>query len=309
MLRSIDLTPWRCGCLAVVAMGANSHAGWVLVEMLRGAGRRATNVSASVFQDAVVSTVVGDCFVLASEGGRSSETVMAAKALPVGTRLGLTNTSECPLSEVVDLNLVLGHAGDSPVYTVGYTAMTLAFGLLAQALSGDTERDDFLALPGMLEGVLATSPALIGELGERFMGLDSIDFVGSGTSFASAAESALLFREATRIPAAGFETRQYLHGPMEALSRRTGCVLFGDGREIELAGYLAERSIPVLLVTSCRIEARGTLSVIVLPPVKLASRAVLEIGPLQLVAGAVAQGRGLDVDGFRYHQDDTKLPE
>ena len=35
--------------------------------------------------------------------------------------------------------------------------------------------------------------------------------------------------------------------------------------------------------------------------------AVLEILPVQLLGWELAQRRGLAVDGFRYHQDDTKL--
>ena len=36
------------------------------------------------------------------------------------------------------------------------------------------------------------------------------------------------------------------------------------------------------------------------------SRAVLEILPVQLVAGELARDRGLGIDGFLYQQDDTK---
>ena len=35
--------------------------------------------------------------------------------------------------------------------------------------------------------------------------------------------------------------------------------------------------------------------------------AVLQMLPVQLLAWQLASRRGLAVDGFRYHQDDTKL--
>ena len=38
------------------------------------------------------------------------------------------------------------------------------------------------------------------------------------------------------------------------------------------------------------------------------SRAVLEILPVQLLAGEMARLRGLAIDGFLHHQDDTKVP-
>jgi hypothetical protein len=37
------------------------------------------------------------------------------------------------------------------------------------------------------------------------------------------------------------------------------------------------------------------------------ARAVLEILPVQVLGARLAARRGLAVDGFRYHQDDTKL--
>lgn len=307
-LFAADLRPWRTGSLAVVAMGANSHGGWVLVEMLRRAGRRALNVSASAVLEGVSSAAFADSYVVVSEGGMSRETVGAAERLPAGTRLGLTNVSDSPLSRAVDLAVTIGHGEDSPVYTVGYTATVQAFGLLARALDVSAGGDDLTALPGLMRDVLASSSAPMNTLGEVFTGLGAIDFVGRGASFASAAESALLFREATRTPTAAFETHQYLHGPMEALTSNRGCVLFGDDREVELARYLAERSIPVLLVTTSAVVSSGILSVVSLPACSLASRAVLEIAPLQQLASAVADMRGLRIDGFVYRQHDTKLP-
>lgn len=307
-LRAADLTPWRTGSVAVVAMGANSHAGWLLVELLRRAGRRALNVSASAVLEDVVPEAFADAYVLVSEGGRSRETVGAAMRLPAGRRLGLTNVPESPLSHAVDVALTIGHGEDSPVYTVGYTATLQAFGVLASALGIGAGSEDLAALPELLRRILTSGAAPMDELAESFARLGSIDFVGRGASFASAAESALLFREATRTPTAAFETHQYLHGPMEALAADRGCVLFGDDREVELAGYLAERSVPVLLVTSAAVTPTAAVSIVPLPTASLVSRAVLEIAPLQLLAGAVARRKGLKIEGFVHHQHDTKLP-
>lgn len=307
-LRAADLTPWRTGSVAVVAMGANSHAGWVLVELLRRAGRPALNVSASALLEDVAPAAFADAYVLVSEGGRSRETVGAAMRLPAGRRLGLTNVSDSPLSHAVDVAVTIGHGEDSPVYTVGYTATLQAFGALAGALGISAGSEDLAALPELLRHVLATGAAPMDALAESFARLTSIDFVGRGASFASAAESALLFREATRTPTAAFETHQYLHGPMEALAADRGCVLFGDDREVELAGYLAERAIPVLLVANAAVASSAAPATFSLPTASLVSRAVLEIAPLQQLAGAVARRKGLPIEGFVHHQHDTKLP-
>jgi glucosamine--fructose-6-phosphate aminotransferase (isomerizing) len=96
---------------------------------------------------------------------------------------------------------------------------------------------------------------------------------------------------------------------MEPLDPRTVCVVVGDGREVRLAQDTSALGCPTLLVTGRDdVRSNGALTVLRLPqaPSPLA-RTVLEILPVQLLASAVASHRGLAVDGFRYHQDDTKL--
>ena len=53
---------------------------------------------------------------------------------------------------------------------------------------------------------------------ERFAAVRALDAVGGGPAHASAGETALLAREALRLPATGMETREYLHGPLEAVA-------------------------------------------------------------------------------------------
>lgn len=308
MLAANDLSAWRTGSVAVVAMGAGSHAGWAFVECLRRAGRRALNLEASAMLEDAAPQAFADSFVLVSEGGRSSETIGAAERIDPGARLGVTNAVDSPLARVVELTVTIGHGEDSAVYTVGYTSTLQALGLLAGALGAMLPGEDLDSLPGALDRVLASNREAMADLAERTSRLTAVDFVGRGTSYASAAESALLFREATRTPTASFETRQYLHGPMESLASDRGCVIFGDGREVELAHYLAERDIPVVLVTSKDVSASRPLVVVNLPFVAPVSRAVLEIAPLQLLAGSVARIRGIGIDGFVYRQEDTKIP-
>ena len=66
----------------------------------------------------------------------------------------VTNAPAAPISEAVDAILPLGHGEDSKVYTVGYTATLQAFGLLATAIDGVDEGDDWSALPELLRVTL-----------------------------------------------------------------------------------------------------------------------------------------------------------
>jgi glucosamine--fructose-6-phosphate aminotransferase (isomerizing) len=269
--------------------------------------RRAITIDASELLALGKGANVADSYVFVSDGGRSRETIEAADSVPVGARLALTNETTAPIADVVDAVIGLGHGADSKVYTVGYTATLQAFGLPATALDGRADGDDWFALPEVVEQTLARLRAAAERIGPRLATLSSLDFVGSGASLASVKEAALLVRESARIITSAYETYQYLHGPMEPLTSSHSVVLFGEDREVRLARYLADRGIPTLLVTSDDVAEQDGLFVLRIPVAPPMSRAILQILPVQLVAGDVARIRGLKIDGFLYHQDGTKV--
>ncbi|MFF0267071.1 SIS domain-containing protein [Kribbella sp. NPDC004536] len=303
-LKELDLEAWRHGTFGVVSMGASTHAGNALVFRLAGAGRRAVNLAGSDF-GALARSRPADSYLFVSEGGRSRETIEAADLVPAGAKLGLTNVPDGPLAEHVDAVVALEAGEDSRVYTVGYTTTLQALGLLADALTGQDDGDDWHRLPGLVARTLEQPAAAAAEV---LATAGSIDVVGAAGAYAAAAESALLLRESTRICTSTYETYQYLHGPMEPLTSSNACLLIGDGREISLARYLAGAGIPTVLVTAAAVAAEPNLIVMPVPQASIMSRAVLEILPVQLVAGEMARLRGLGIDGFLHHQDDTKVP-
>jgi len=134
-----------------------------------------------------------------------------------------------------------------------------------------------------------------------------VDVVGRGFSAASAGYGALLIREAARIPASGFDTHQYLHGPLKVAEAGMGAVLLGAEREVGLAGYLASAGVTVLLIPDTDVRVPDGVDVIRLPDVPAPLRPILEAIPLQLLADHLARARGLAPGVFRHHQDDTKV--
>jgi len=308
-LAGLDLAPWRRGTFAAVSMGAGAHAGHALVHRLALAGRRAVNLAASELVAVAPKVSPADAYLFVSEGGRSRETIEAAGLVPAGARLGLTNVPDAPLSRVVDGLVLLDAGADSKVYTVGYTTTLQAFGLLADALDGG--REDLERLPELAAATLERLAAPAVEIAGTLAGASSIDVVAGPAGYATAAEAALLLRESTRIATATYETYQYLHGPMEPLTPAHACLVFGHEREVALARFLAGRGVPTVLVTSATqagsVEAGPGLTVLAVPAAPVISRAVLEILPAQLLAGEMARLRGLGIDGFLYHQDDTKV--
>ncbi|UQX87617.1 SIS domain-containing protein [Jatrophihabitans telluris] len=304
-LATLDLTAWRAGTIGVASMGASSHAGHVFARQLIANGRRVQLVDAAELTGYGTGAQLADSYLVVTEGGRSRETIEAARAVAPLPRLALTNVPAAPIADVVDSVLSLGHGPDSRVYTIGFTATLQAFGLLAEALTGTGE--DWDAVPALVETTLRDLHDRIGDVADRFAGLSSIDVVGSGASLSAVHETALMLREGPRIPASGYETYQYLHGPMECQTERTGCIFFGGEREIALAQYAARHDIPSLLITSHEVAEAPNLSVLRLPSLAAFSAAITQILPGQLLVGELTRRAGIDIDEFRYDQDDTKV--
>lgn len=304
-LSRIDYTPWRSGMLGVVGMGASAHAAHLLAELLTRSGRRAVAVPASAYVDG--SGPRADSYVLVSESGESVETVHAAERLRGAPRLGLTNVPNSPLADEVDVHLDLDSGLDSAVYTIGYTATLQAFALIAGWLGVSGEDVEVSSLASLSSQVLDAQGSEFGSLAQELVSARSIDVVGHGIHYASAAEMALMVRETCRFPSSCHETFEYLHGPMEWLEQGSACVIFGAGREVELAEYVSRTGATTVLVADSQVNRLQGVHAVRIPRSGAAASVVLETLPMHLLLHEMAALRGLAIDGFRYHQDDRKL--
>ncbi|PZN12647.1 MAG: glucosamine--fructose-6-phosphate aminotransferase, partial [Proteobacteria bacterium] len=197
---------------------------------------------------------------------------------------------------------------DATPSSTGYTATLLAMGMAFEKLLGDTS-DAFAAIPKLVSEVLATAGSRMERLGKLFPARRAIDCVGAGASLGTADGASLLLREAARIPASAYDTRHYLHGPMESMDGTTGVVLFGAGREVELAQHLDRIGCPALLVTTADVADGELLTVVKVPKAdNLIAQGILDILTAQLFAAELSDAAGLTDTKFRYRMSDTKVP-
>jgi glucosamine--fructose-6-phosphate aminotransferase (isomerizing) len=295
----------------LTGMGASLHAAVVAAVLLRARGRRAWAVSATDVLDEPRPEVLGDVAVAVSQSGRSAETAAAVDRLPQPT-VAVCNEAAAPVATRVDRAVRLGSMPDTAISTLSYTATVQALGMLADRMTAPAAgragtTDWWTPLPDLVRLVLDQAAAATTEAAQRWADVTSVDVVGRGSSVGSAGETALLLREAVRLPATAMDTLQYLHGPMEVAESGRAAVVFGAGREVSLAESLAGYGCDVLLVTTADVASRSRLTVVRLPSVSAAAIPVLEILPLQLLTWYLARCRGLAVEGFRYEQPDTKL--
>lgn len=296
-----DLTPWGVAPLTAVGMGASSYALRPLVTRFLATGRSAVAVDAD-------SPVPSGAIVAASQGAASHDTYTALIGAPLSLRLVVTDVPDSPLGQLADAIVPIDVEEDSLAWTLGYTATLQALGMLADALLADvsppTRWDD---LPGLVESTLITADAAVLSFLERHGSFHAVDSVGAGAHAAAAGEAALLLREICRIPASCFGTRQYLHGPMEAAEAGVAVIVVGGDREVAIAQTVASAGAPTLLVTAADVTPARGLTVVQVPALEPAASAVLEVLAAQLLAGHLADRRGLTIETFRYEQVDVKL--
>jgi glucosamine--fructose-6-phosphate aminotransferase (isomerizing) len=290
--------------LVLTGMGSSYFAAIPASHAMRAAGRPVFALSATELLEPG-GNLLGTAYVGISQSGKSAETVEGLSHVSA-PRLSLTNDRSGPLADLADVALPLGSARDTAIATLTYTATLSAAAALANSLGAPLDFD-WSRLPTLVSETLEESAPAASEVAELFADMCVLDCVARGGSLASAAESALLLREAVRIPAAYMDTLQYLHGPIEVAEPGRGCIVFGSGREVRMAEDLASYGMTVLLITEASVERTRNLLVIRMPEMPDALAPLVQILPAQLLTHRMARDRGLSADGFRHEQVDTKL--
>ena len=290
--------------LVLTGMGSSYFAAIPASHALRAAGRPTFALSATELLEPG-GNLLGTTYIGISQSGKSAETVEGFSRVSA-PRLSLTNDGSGPLADLADVALPLGSAHDTAIATLTYTATLSATAALADSLGAPLDFD-WSQLPTLVSETLEESAPMANEAAEIFGDMEVLDCVARGKSLASAAESALLLREAVRTPAAYMDTMQYLHGPIEVAEPGRGCIVFGSSREARLAEDLASYGMSVLLITEAPAKRTRNLLVIRMPAMPDALAPVVQILPVQLLTHRMARDRGLSADGFRHEQDDTKL--
>jgi glucosamine--fructose-6-phosphate aminotransferase (isomerizing) len=96
---------------------------------------------------------------------------------------------------------------------------------------------------------------------------------------------------------------------MEPNDGESGVILFGSGREVQLARDLAGFGIRTLLITGRSDVGEAKNLVVIEVPAFSAGigDAILQAIPAQLFIATLSEEAGLPVCEFRYRQTDTKL--
>ncbi|RAL99444.1 SIS domain-containing protein [Agrobacterium sp. MS2] len=303
-VQGLDLSAFGSGLIGITGIGASYAAATVVAGELTRRGRRAFPLR----QVDMMGGDAADAIIALSHRGRSVETVDALNANSKAAKLAITKDPESPLAKAAGLHAMINNGSDATPSSTGYTGTLAVAGLVVDKICGGSSAD-WNTIPKLAAQVLADAGSKLERLGELFRDRRAIDCVGAGASLGTADGASLLIREASRIPAGPSETRHNLHGPMESMDSKTGVVVFGDGRELQMARQLEELGCPVLLVTANPEIRDGSLLTVMRVPAQenLIARAILDILTAQLLAAQLSDAAGLTDTKFRYPQTDTSI--
>ncbi|WP_217575472.1 SIS domain-containing protein [Mesorhizobium sp. GbtcB19] len=304
-LDALDLSGFAGGTIGFAGIGASYQAALAGAIYLRQFGRRGFAFVPTELYGR--TDAAADAFVALSASGQSREiadVMLEARAYP---RLAICRGADNPLADITGAVIAMESGADNGASSTGYTGTLLALGMLIDKIAGGSF--DWAQLPVAVDSLLANGWQSAGRSARLLAGRASIDIVGAGIGFANAGEAAMLIREAVRVPASGWDTLNYLHGPMEAQDAATGLIAFGENRETKIAQDVAGFGCPSALITRrTDIAATEKLALIVIPALGNAiADGILEIIALQMIVADMQDAAGLTDITFRYRQTDTKL--
>lgn len=168
-------------------------------------------------------------------------------------------------------------------------------------------------IPDTVRQALKDYDDVTSTAGMAVAGAMTVDIIGQGSSFAAAAETALMLREGLRIPATAFETLQYLHGPMESADANSALIIFGDGRELTVPSSVLDAGTKVVLITSRPQDqipelGHANLTIISVSPALAGfPRCIIEVLIGQMIVAKGIRHKPFEIEQFLYEHDDTKM--
>jgi len=304
-LAQLDLAPFLGRSIGFAGIGASFQAALAGATYARGRGIRAFAYCPTDLYDA--QDAGADAFVALSASGQSREIADVMRTRAALPRIAICRGADNPLAAITGAVIATDSGADNGASSTGYTGMLQAIGLLIDRLGG-APSTDWAGLPQAVAKSLAAAAGPAAIAARLLAKRASIDIVGAGTGFATAGEAAMLIREAVRVPAVGWDTLNYLHGPMESQDAATGLIALGEGREVQLARDVAAFCPSVLITSRTDVAPADNLVVIVVPALANAiADAIVKIVAVQVIVGNMQDAAGLTDITFRYRQTDTKL--
>ncbi len=302
----------------ITGSGTSYHAGLASQYVLSSLTDLITStIPASEFQQWASSSISRKTFLIAiSQSGESIDILDAAKAaLKKGMDvLAVTSNFRSTLARLANYTIFPRSGEENAVpATKTYVTQLMAIFMFALELaefkrySAKIEglREKLYTIPQIIEETFETFGKPIREIARKYKDRNLIFILGSGPNYATSLEAALKLKETCMVFAEGFATREFLHGPIRLVDKRTLIIIISPKDEVNghlgisksFKGFGAsvisilertEESKPLAEISDDVLYVPSSLPKIFSP--------IIFIVPIQLFAYYVAVFKGLNPD-------------
>lgn len=243
-----------------------------------------------------------------SQSGESFEILEILKRLPSDTCcVGVTNEENSTLAKKANIVLLCKGGKEEMTSTKTYMLTSIVPFILGWYLAGIWNEEKIGAVKRLAENVRTILTGYNSWMPEAldFLGdLQSLQVIARGPSFSTASQTALMFKEATKIPATGISGGEFRHGPMEMVSKGFKAILYATkgktfGQSMKMAEDIAGYGGKVLLLTNekLRFTTRNVMQIHIDEPDEYLF-SVNSIVPMQLFVDSYAKSKGFSAGSF-----------
>ena len=199
-------------------------------------------------------------------------------------------------------------------HTKSYTTALAALGLFAIGVAerrhalrdAAAARAQLDRAPQWIEQALACEPAARNAAGVA-AARSRLVFLGAGPNWATAREGALKVKETSYTAAEGFETEQFLHGPISEMDSRAATVALltgspADARLVSTLEALGDLGVLRIAVAPAAARPIAVEHVIEVPAAPEWLSPFVTTPPVQLLSYFLALERGTQPDSGREHE-------
>jgi glucosamine--fructose-6-phosphate aminotransferase (isomerizing) len=243
-----------------------------------------------------------------SQSGESIEILELLNKLPATVYcVGITNEEESTLAKRADAALLCKGGKEEMTSTKTYVLTSLVSFMLGWHLAGTWNEEKIRTIRHLGEtfrSKLMNYSQWLEPVFDFLGDIETLQIIARGPAFSTASQSALMFKEALKIPASGMLGGEFRHGPMEMVSEGFKAIVFASrgktlAQGIKMAEDLARFHGKVLLITNRELSV-SDLNILQIhinePDEYLFS--VAGIIPVQLFIDAYAKLKGFEAGSF-----------
>ena len=307
--------------IVLLGIGSSHHAAQIGEYFLRHFNRASTAIAEQSFEQVHYPRGFhpNDIAIFLSHRGTNNHTMQAMTAARTAGAFTLGICCDPPSPDMLgaDFAIPTCELETCFVHTKAYTTALAALALFAVALIAHRKQIDpadgagatasLHRLPDLIRQTLTLEPQLR-DAAKIIAKRDRWIFIGTGPNWATAREGALKVKESSYIAAEGFQTEQFLHGPLSEHDSRAVLTAFLAGGPGDYRTHAALKAAGAVGAFRVAIVTRGAASdvpaelVFEVPEIAEWLSPFLHVIPVQLLSYFIALERGANPDTGRFHE-------